>query len=156
MTLLFPKPSPRKRSAGGEPSADFHTELVRSTPCAACLASGWFNPHRSENHHLKEGQGLALRASPFEQIPLCGNHHTIGPKGVSYHEDPGAWPWDQRELLTLCWRLWVAMKKIPRGTPVGSSYPAPRQSVFSTALPDSHVIALFRTPSAAPCTPTAS
>ena len=48
---------------------------VAELPCACCGAEG------VQVHHLREGQGLAQRASNFVTIPLCPDCHT-GPYGV--------------------------------------------------------------------------
>ena len=143
MALLFPKPGPRKKE--GRPSFPYHNDLVRSTPCAACLMLGRISEGRSHGHHLKEGQGTSCKASDFEQIPLCGMHHTDGPKGVSYHEDPGSWPWDQRDLLARCWAVWKLIGKIPKNTPVGEQYLPPPPRSMSSFLPDQKLIRLFGT-----------
>ena len=140
MAPSFPK---QPRSKAG--SDDFHTELVRSSPCAACLMLGRWSPDRSEAHHLKEGHGLAVKASNFEQIPLCPNHHTLGPKGVAFHEDSEAWPWNQRDLLGRYWKLWILAGRIPKGTPVGHAYKEPPPRSISTFIPVEKFIRLFRT-----------
>lgn len=137
MALRFPKPERRKEEG-------FHTELVRSSPCAACLMLGIFNPARSEAHHLKEGHGLSVKASDFEQIPLCSRHHTSGPKGVSYHEDQGSWPWDSRDLLGRFWHVWKLFGRIPKGTPVGHAYKEPPPRSISIFIPPVKLIRLFQ------------
>lgn len=48
---------------------------VASLPCACC------GKHGVQVHHLREGQGMAQRASDFLTIPLCPDCHT-GPLGV--------------------------------------------------------------------------
>ena len=144
MALLFPKPGPRRsKKKEGAPS-DHHTELVRSSPCAACLMLGKFNPNRSEAHHIMEGHGMALKASDFEQIPLCSMHHTRGTKGVAFHEDPGAWPWVQRDLLARSWQVWRLLRKIPQGVAVGESYGAMPVRSISPFIPEGKLIRLFR------------
>ena len=52
-----------------------HMGRVAELPCACCGAMG------VQVHHLREGQGMAQRASNFLTIPLCPGCHT-GPYGV--------------------------------------------------------------------------
>ena len=48
---------------------------VAQLPCALCEAQP------VEVHHIREGQGMAQRASNFLTIPLCPSCHR-GPNGV--------------------------------------------------------------------------
>lgn len=52
-----------------------HMGKVAQLPCACCGASG------VHVHHIREGQGMARRASDFLTIPLCPDCH-VGPLGV--------------------------------------------------------------------------
>lgn len=52
-----------------------HMGRVAELPCACCGAMG------VQVHHLREGQGMAQRASNFLTIPLCEPCHT-GPRGI--------------------------------------------------------------------------
>lgn len=52
-----------------------HMGKVAQLPCACCGASG------VHVHHIREGQGMAQRASDFLTIPLCPDCH-VGPLGV--------------------------------------------------------------------------
>ena len=52
-----------------------HLDRIARMPCACCGASG------VHVHHIREGQGLAQRASDFLTIPLCPDCHQ-GPQGV--------------------------------------------------------------------------
>lgn len=52
-----------------------HMGRVAELPCACCGAMG------VQVHHLREGQGMAQRASNFLTIPLCEPCHT-GSRGV--------------------------------------------------------------------------
>lgn len=50
-------------------------DKVAQLPCALCGA------HGVQVHHIREGQGMAQRASNFLVVPLCPDCHT-GPLGV--------------------------------------------------------------------------
>ncbi len=51
-----------------------HMGMVAQLPCACCGA------HGVHVHHIREGQGMAQRASDFLTIPLCPDCH-VGPLG---------------------------------------------------------------------------
>jgi len=50
-------------------------DMVAELPCACC------GEHGVQLHHIREGLGMAQRASNFLVIPLCPPCHT-GPSGV--------------------------------------------------------------------------
>lgn len=50
-------------------------DKVAQLPCGLCGA------HGVQVHHIREGQGMAQRASNFLVVPLCPDCHT-GPSGV--------------------------------------------------------------------------
>lgn len=52
-----------------------HVDRVAAQPCAICDA------HGVHVHHIREGQGMAQRASNWLTIPLCPDCH-LGPRGV--------------------------------------------------------------------------
>lgn len=52
-----------------------HLMTLRSMPCCLC---GEMGPN--EVHHVRQGQGLAQKASDYLAIPLCPDCHR-GPKG---------------------------------------------------------------------------
>lgn len=52
-----------------------HMSRVAELPCACCGAEG------VQVHHIREGQGMAQRASNFLTIPTCPACH-VGPKGI--------------------------------------------------------------------------
>lgn len=52
-----------------------HMGRVAELPCACC------GTHGVQVHHIREGQGMAQRASNFLVCPLCPECHT-GPYGV--------------------------------------------------------------------------
>jgi hypothetical protein len=52
-----------------------HMDRVGRLPCGVCGIEG------VELHHIREGQGMAQRASNFLVIPLCPGCHR-GPNGL--------------------------------------------------------------------------
>ena len=52
-----------------------HMGRVAQLPCACCGVTG------VHVHHIREGQGMAQRASDWLTIPLCPDCH-VGPLGV--------------------------------------------------------------------------
>lgn len=52
-----------------------HMDRVASLPCMVCGADG------VHVHHVREGQGMAQRASNFLTIAVCPDCHT-GPRGI--------------------------------------------------------------------------
>ena len=39
----------------------------------------------AEIHHIRTGQGMGKKASNYEVIPLCPNHHRNGGHGIAFH-----------------------------------------------------------------------
>lgn len=66
MTLAFPKPS---RPVRGTSEAKRHMALVAQLPCVCC---GRFAVHV---HHCIHGRFSQTKASDFDTIPLCREHH---------------------------------------------------------------------------------
>lgn len=46
-----------------------HMDKVAQLPCAVCGARG------VHVHHIRTGIGMGRRATPFQTIPLCPEHH---------------------------------------------------------------------------------
>ena len=42
-------------------------------------------------HHVRTGIGMSQRASNYETIPLCPQHHQHGGIGVAIHADQKTW-----------------------------------------------------------------
>ena len=59
-----------------------HMGRIAQLPCIVCGA------YPVQVHHIREGQGMAERASDFLTIPLCPSCH-VGPKGI--HGDQSLW-----------------------------------------------------------------
>jgi len=51
-----------------------HLAKVASLGCILCGSP-------SQVHHIRTGQGMGLKASDFDTIPLCERHHT-GKEGI--------------------------------------------------------------------------
>ena len=60
--------------------ASEHMGRVAGLGCILCRELGWGDTP-AEVHHIREGQGAAMRASDFLTIPLCPEHHR-GASGV--------------------------------------------------------------------------
>jgi hypothetical protein len=56
-----------------------HLKRVAQIPCIICN-----NPY-VEVHHITGVSGLGAKASDFETIPLCAEHHRLGDRGVAVH-----------------------------------------------------------------------
>jgi len=56
---------------------------VASLGCMACRLLG-YGETPAQLHHVREGQGMAQRASDWLVIPLCVEHHT-GTNGIHGH-----------------------------------------------------------------------
>lgn len=60
-----------------------HMRRVKQLPCVICHA-----PPPSDAHHCISGRYGSRKASDFDTIPLCKNHHQ-GAEGI--HTDKAAW-----------------------------------------------------------------
>ena len=66
-----------------------HMGRVASLGCYLCRHMG-YGPTPAQVHHLREGQGMAQRASHYLTIPLCDTHHAnSSPDGI--HGQRRAW-----------------------------------------------------------------
>jgi hypothetical protein len=61
-----------------------HLSRVAGLGCIACRKLGFYDSE-AEIHHLREGQGVGMRASNYDAIPLCHKHHRTGGYGVAFH-----------------------------------------------------------------------
>lgn len=68
-----------------------HLSRLAAFGCIACYLDGNAGTP-AEMHHIREGKGMAQRASHFECIPLCPAHHrgTMHPVVPSVHLSPFA------------------------------------------------------------------
>lgn len=58
-----------------------HLQRVRELGCYCCRVDG-MGPTPASAHHIREGYGIAEKASDYETIPLCPAHHQTGAGGV--------------------------------------------------------------------------
>ncbi len=66
-----------------------HMRRVAELGCIACKNLG-YDDTPAEIHHITTGTGMGQRASHFETIPLCWNHHSAqGHDG--FHKYPETW-----------------------------------------------------------------
>ena len=63
---------------------EVHLGRVAALGCCICGRA-------AEVHHVKDGQGTGRKASDFETIPLCPDHHRLGGQGVAFHQGPKIW-----------------------------------------------------------------
>lgn len=54
-----------------------HLQAVRELGCICCRIDG-LGLRDASAHHIREGQGMAQKASDYETIPLCVGHHQTG------------------------------------------------------------------------------
>ncbi|TKI06394.1 Ref family recombination enhancement nuclease [Martelella alba] len=67
-----------------------HMARVADMGCIVC--KNVFNVHSlAEIHHLRTGQGAGQRASNYQVIPLCPQHHRLGGYGVAIHAGQKEW-----------------------------------------------------------------
>lgn len=67
-------------------AAKHHLGRVAALGCALCRRIG-LGATEAEVHHIREGQGMAQRASDWLTLPLCPEHHR-GRNGI--HGDRAA------------------------------------------------------------------
>lgn len=61
-----------------------YLESVAELGCIVCRNLKFYDTP-AEIHHIRDGQGLAQRASNFESIGLCHIHHRTGGYGIAIH-----------------------------------------------------------------------
>lgn len=78
-----------------------HMSRVAGLGCIICTKMG-FPDSPAELHHIKDKTGMGKKASNFEVIPLCPNHHRHGKEAYHYSPQSFTSKWGtQRELLDL-------------------------------------------------------
>ena len=67
-----------------------HMAKVAALGCCVChnLGLGYVE---CEIHHIRHQIGIGRRASHFETIGLCPEHHRLGAYGVAIHAGRRAW-----------------------------------------------------------------
>lgn len=75
---------------------------VAELGCALCHRLGYGHTP-AQVHHIREGQGMAQRASNYLTVPLCEPHH-VGSKG--WHGDRSAFKLaNEDEVSLLAWTI---------------------------------------------------
>jgi len=89
-----------------------HLDLLSQLGCVVCSRLG-YGETPAEIHHPRKGTGLALRASHYDAIPLCLEHHRgqtgvhgLGTKGFAKH-----YGFDEADLLAYTKELLSELKK---------------------------------------------
>jgi hypothetical protein len=89
-----------------------HLDLLSQLGCIVCARLG-YGETPAEIHHPRKGTGLALRASHYDAIPLCLEHHRgqtgvhgLGTKGFAKH-----YGFDESDLLETTKLLLEELKK---------------------------------------------
>ena len=67
-----------------------HMARVAELGCIVCRNTG-YGYSIAEVHHIREGAGMGKRASNFDTIPLCPNHHRNGGHGIAFHAGKRTW-----------------------------------------------------------------
>lgn len=83
-----------------------HMDKVARLGCIVCRNEG-LGETPAELHHIREGQGGAMRADNYSVIPLCHAHHRTGGYGIAIHAGQEKWESEngtERELLLQVWR----------------------------------------------------
>ncbi len=68
----------------GTAEAKRHLARVKALPCVICK-----RPGPSDAHHVFCGRYGSMKASDFETIPLCKQHHQHGPEAI--HNAKESW-----------------------------------------------------------------
>jgi hypothetical protein len=68
----------------GTAKARAHIARVKSLPCVICQ-----KPGPSDAHHCIVGRYGTRKASDFDVIPLCKDHHQDGPEAI--HNGKASW-----------------------------------------------------------------
>ena len=77
-----------------------HLDLVAQLGCVVCSKLG-YGATPAEIHHPRKGTGLALRASHYDAIPLCVEHHrgATGVHGLGTKGFVKRYGFDESDLL---------------------------------------------------------
>lgn len=78
--LGLKRPKPERGTA----KARAHIARVKSLPCIVCM-----KPGPSDAHHVICDRFGFRKASDFETIPLCKEHHQHGPEAI--HNGKASW-----------------------------------------------------------------
>jgi hypothetical protein len=77
-----------------------HLDLLSQLGCVVCARLG-HSGTPAEIHHPRKGTGLALRASHYDAIPLCPEHHRgqTGVHGMGTKRFANEYGFDESDLL---------------------------------------------------------
>lgn len=91
---------PRKATKSKTKAEREHLGKVARLGCCLCRRLG-YGATPAEVHHLRDGYGTAERASHFETIPLCPEHHrgATGFHGLGCRAFEARYSVTERELL---------------------------------------------------------
>lgn len=84
-----PKRTMRKKRPKATPAEQAHMNAVTKLGCIVCRHHGI--TRFAKIHHVRTGYGAAERASHWETLPLCQEHHQDGGFGVAFHGGPRTW-----------------------------------------------------------------
>jgi hypothetical protein len=77
-----------------------HLSKVAALGCAVCRRMG-YEGTPAEIHHPRRGTGLGQRASHYDAVPLCPEHHrgNTGIHGLGTKGFPKKWGFNESDLL---------------------------------------------------------
>jgi hypothetical protein len=75
-----------------------HMSMVADLGCIICRKMGYPNSP-AELHHIKDKRGMSKKASHFEVIPLCPNHHRNGKEAYHYSPKSFTEKWGEQKIL---------------------------------------------------------
>jgi hypothetical protein len=77
-----------------------HLSKVAALGCMVCRRMG-YEGTPAEIHHPRRGTGLGQRASHYDAVPLCPEHHrgNTGIHGLGTKGFPKKWGFDESDLL---------------------------------------------------------
>lgn len=80
-----------------------HLRRVAALGCCVCA-------NTAVAHHIRTGtsSGMGMKASDFETIPLCNEHHTTGGYGIAIHA--GQEEWEKRYGTEIDFLAWVRLE----------------------------------------------
>jgi hypothetical protein len=79
----------RRSKKQATPAEKAHMDSVSALGCIVCRHLG--KKSRASIHHIRTGYRTGQRASNWEVLPLCPEHHQHGPMGTAFHAGPRTW-----------------------------------------------------------------
>ena len=98
MSLMFPKPTRRRRTAAETGKDEEHLRLIRQCQCLACGAEPAEAAHLKYGDPLRGKPGPSLGKRPADKwvTPLCPNCHRLG-KDCQHSGNERFW-WEQHRI----------------------------------------------------------